>query len=196
MKKILLNIVALSPSVSQSHNYVILLSEESGVRKLPVVIGSFEAQAIAVALERLTPNRPLTHDLMKNVMDTFNAQIKEVIINNLLDGIFYSRLVCVKDGEIYEIDSRTSDAIAMAVRANCPIYTYEFILDAAGLSTDDIEEEEDNFELGDEFSESSVSLASYSVEALNKLLQDVLAEEDYERAVQIRDEINRRKEGS
>ncbi|MBK8702948.1 MAG: bifunctional nuclease family protein [Saprospiraceae bacterium] len=197
MKKILLNIVALSPSVSQSHNYVILLSEEDGGRKLPVVIGSFEAQSIAVALERMTPNRPLTHDLLKNVLDTFNAQVKEVIINNLLDGIFFSRLVCIKDGEIYEIDSRTSDAIALAVRAGCPIYTYEFILDAAGMSMEDTEEDdEEGFEMGEEVPETHTSLSTYSVEALNKLLQDVLAEEDYERAVQIRDEINRRKEGS
>lgn len=189
--------MALSPSVSQSHNYVILLSEEDGGRKLPVVIGSFEAQSIAVALERMTPNRPLTHDLLKNVLDTFNAQIKEVIINNLLDGIFFSRLVCIKEGEIYEIDSRTSDAIALAVRAGCPIYTYEFILDAVGMSMEDTEEDdEEGFEMGEEVPEAHTSLSTYSVEALNKLLHDVLAEEDYERAVQIRDEINRRKEGS
>ena len=138
MRKIELDIVALSHSVTQSHNYAVVLGEQGGSRRLPIVIGSFEAQAIAVAMERMTPNRPLTHDLFKNTLETFNIELKEVIINNLLDGIFYARLICIKDSEIIEIDSRTSDALAMAVRFNCPIYTYEFILDAAGVerSTD------------------------------------------------------------
>jgi len=140
MKKIELDIVALSHSVTHSHNYAVVLGEQDGVRRLPIVIGGFEAQAIAVAMERMTPSRPLTHDLFRNSMDTFNINLKEIIINNLLDGIFYARLICEKDGEVLEIDSRTSDALAMAVRFECPIYTYEFILDAAGVILEDADD--------------------------------------------------------
>jgi bifunctional DNase/RNase len=146
-------------------------------------------------MERMTPNRPLTHDLFKNALDTFHIEIKEVIINNLLDGIFYARLVCLKDGDLYEVDSRTSDALAMAVRFHCPIYTYEFILDAAGIVLEDAEEEQ--LQPARERSSTSgyaSALSSYSVEALNKMLEDVLSEEDYERAAEIRDEIKRRSE--
>lgn len=196
MRKIEMDIVALSHSVTQSHNYAVVLGEQGGTRRLPIVIGSFEAQAIAVAMERMTPNRPLTHDLFKNTLDTFNIQLQEVIISNLLDGIFYARLVCVKEGDLYEIDSRTSDALAMAVRFECPIYTYEFILDAAGVVL------EEGGSGGDEpqpvlrerrpITKTS-ALSSYSIEALSKMLDEVLGEEDYERAAEIRDEINRRK---
>ena len=196
MRKIALDIVALSHSVTQSHNYAVVLGERDGSRRLPIVIGSFEAQAIAVAMERMTPNRPLTHDLFKNTLETFNIELKEVIINNLLDGIFYARLVCLKEGEILEIDSRTSDALAMAVRFSCPVYTYEFILDAAGVVLEDVEDEADMASESVAPRGPGSSLASYSVEALNKLLQEVLEEEDYERAAEIRDEINRRAEGT
>ena len=119
MKKIDLEIVALSHSVTQSHNYAVVLGEREGSRRLPIVIGGFEAQAIAVAMERMIPNRPLTHDLFKNTLDTFDIDLKEVVINNLLDGIFYAQLVCSRDGNEFVIDSRTSDAIAMA----CLLYT-------------------------------------------------------------------------
>lgn len=205
MKKIELSIVALSHSVTQSHNYAVVLGEEDGSRRLPIVIGGFEAQAIAVAMERMTPNRPLTHDLFKNAMDTFGAELKEVIINNLLDGIFYARLLCEKDGEMIEIDSRTSDALAMAVRFNCKIYTYEFILDAAGVileDTDEGTEPTESVKKGGKKQTSkakvtkSKSLNTYSVEDLSKLLEQVLSEEDYERAAQIRDEIKKREEQS
>lgn len=195
MKKIELEIVTLSHSISQSHNYAVVLGEVDGSRKLPIVIGSFEAQAIAVAMEKMNPNRPLTHDLFKNALDTFDIEIKEVVINNLLDGIFYARLVCVKNGETVEIDSRTSDAVAMAVRANCPIYTFDFILESAGVV---LEESEDrstspaNQPVRKE--RHGGAFNQYSMEALNKMLEDVLAEEDYERAAKIRDEINKRKE--
>jgi len=199
MKKIELDIVALSHSVTQSHNYAVVLGEQSGSRRLPIVIGSFEAQAIAVAMERMTPNRPLTHDLFKNTLDTFHIELKEVIINNLLDGIFYARLICVKDGEIIEVDSRTSDALALAVRSNCPIYTYEFILDAAGVVLEDTEEEPEPAPARERRRRSSsrgASLSSFSVEDLHKMLNEVLSEENYERAAEIRDEIKRRqKEG-
>ncbi|GJM33017.1 MAG: hypothetical protein DHS20C18_20180 [Saprospiraceae bacterium] len=196
MRKITLDIVALSHSVAQSHNYAVVLGEKDGSRRLPIVIGSFEAQAIAVAMERMTPNRPLTHDLFKNTLETFNIDLKEVIINNLLDGIFYARLVCLKDGELIEIDSRTSDALALAVRFNCPVYTYEFILDAAGVVLEETEEEVGE---GVTVEESTPiprgsALSSYSDDALQKLLEEVLAEENYERAAEIRDELKKRKE--
>jgi bifunctional DNase/RNase len=168
-----------------------VLGEKKGKRRLPIVIGSFEAQAIAVALEQMTPNRPLTHDLFKSALDTFDIKMKEVVINNLLDGIFYARLVCLKDGELFEIDSRTSDAIAMAVRFSCPIFTYDFILEAAGVILDDQE--------GGGFAPIPVStnldegtLESWPVDALQTRLQEVLEAEDYEMAAKIRDELKRR----
>jgi uncharacterized protein len=202
MKKIELDIVALSHSVTQSHNYAVVLGEQHGSRRLPIVIGGFEAQAIAVAMEKMNPNRPLTHDLFKNALETFDVELKEVVINNLLDGIFYARLVCMKEGKAVEIDSRTSDALALAVRFDCPIYTYEFILDAAGVILEDPEEEE-NAEAGTpEPKETSkrkkkkaskeATLASYSDEDLTQMLAEVLADEDYERAAEIRDELNKR----
>ncbi|MCB0582601.1 MAG: bifunctional nuclease family protein [Phaeodactylibacter sp.] len=196
MRKIELDIVALSHSVTQSHNYAVVLGEQGGSRRLPIVIGSFEAQAIAVAMERMTPNRPLTHDLFKNTLETFNIELKEVIINNLLDGIFYARLICIKDSEIIEIDSRTSDALAMAVRFNCPIYTYEFILDAAGVVLEETEEEGAPAEQRNQPASRPAALSSYSIDALNKMLEEVLAEENYERAAEIRDEIRRREQTS
>ena len=196
MKKIELNIVALSHSVTQSHNYAVVLGELEGKRRLPIVIGGFEAQAIAVAIENMTPNRPLTHDLFKNAFDGFNIEVKEVVINNLLDGIFYAQLVCEGPLGTVDVDSRTSDAIAMAVRYGCPIFTYEFIMENAGVVLDDQEEEEIS---GDSKTKkiSNVnepdSYESYTVGALNKMLEDILNNEDYEKAAKIRDEINRRK---
>lgn len=191
MRRIELEIVALSHSMTQSHNYAVVLGEKKGKRRLPIVIGSFEAQAIAVALEQMTPNRPLTHDLFKSALDTFEIKMKEVIINNLLDGIFYARLVCLKNGELYEIDSRTSDAIAMAVRFDCPVFTYDFILEAAGV----ILEEQD----GGGFSAIPVAsnldddaLELWSLESLQSRLQETLEAEDYEMAAKIRDELKRR----
>src|SRR5579884_217058 len=133
MRKIELEIVALSHSITQTHSYAVVLGEVDGLRRLPIVIGGFEAQAIAVALERMQPSRPLTHDLFANFMATFNIELSEVVIYKLDDGIFFSKLVCIREGETTEIDSRTSDALALAVRANCKIYTYESILETAGL---------------------------------------------------------------
>ncbi len=197
MKKIPLDIVALSHSVTQSHNYAVVLGEQDGVRRLPIVIGGFEAQAIAVAMERMTPNRPLTHDLFKDTLETFDVQLKEVVINNLLDGIFYARLICIKDGEEIEIDSRTSDALAMAVRFECPVYTYEFILDAAGVILEDNEEEADSItkpvkKQNKPEVKGVVGLAGHTMEELENLLGEVLSNEDYERAAEIRDEIKKR----
>jgi len=196
-KKIELEIVALSHSVSHSQNYAIILGEKGGIRRLPIVIGGFEAQAIAVALERMVPNRPLTHDLFKNTLDTFHIELKEILITDLVDGIFYATLLCELDGEMQEIDSRTSDALALAVRYDCPIFTYEQIMDSAGV----ILEENDEDPSSTSSSETKIvpsggPLSSYSLDALEKMLEDVLAEEDYERAAKIRDEIARRTKDS
>ncbi|NNE27301.1 MAG: hypothetical protein HKN09_10695 [Saprospiraceae bacterium] len=190
MKKIDLEIVALSHSVTQSHNYAVVLGEVSGNRRLPIVIGGFEAQAIAVAMERMIPNRPLTHDLFKNTLDTFNVELKEVLINNLLDGIFYAQLVCERDGEEFVIDSRTSDAIAMAVRFKSPITTFDFIMEQAGVVLEDEEEKEDQPIIAEDVSPDSYD--QYSLKALRQMLDDVLETEDYEKAALIRDEINKR----
>lgn len=194
MRRIELDIVALSHSMTQSHNYAVVLGERKGQRRLPIVIGSFEAQAIAVAMERMVPNRPLTHDLFKSTLDTFDIQLKEVVINNLLDGIFYARLICVRDGELFEIDSRTSDAIAMAVRFECPIYTYDFILEAAGVV---LEEQEDGSLRAAQVEGGNLdsdSIETFSMDVLQTKLQEVLEAEDYEMAAKIRDEIKRRQE--
>ena len=137
MRKIELEIVALSHSITQTHSYAVVLGEVNGLRRLPIVIGGFEAQAIAVALEKMQPSRPLTHDLMKNFMNAFNVELHEVIISNLQEGIFYSKLICSNNDDTIEIDSRTSDALALAVRFGCPIYTYENILNSAGYVNQD-----------------------------------------------------------
>jgi bifunctional DNase/RNase len=194
MKRIELDIVALSHSMTQSHNYAVVLGERRGQRRLPIVIGSFEAQAIAVAMERMAPNRPLTHDLFKSALDTFDIKLKEVVINNLLDGIFYARLICVKGGEVFEIDSRTSDAIAMAVRFECPIYTYDFILEAAGVILEEQEGGVVRPEGAEEEKFDSDALEHYTMEALHRRLQEVLEAEDYESAAKIRDEMKHRDE--
>ncbi len=194
MKKIDLEIVALSHSVTQSHNYAVVLGETSGNRRLPIVIGGFEAQAIAVAMERMIPNRPLTHDLFKNTLDTFEVDLKEVVINNLLDGIFYAQLVCERDGQEFVIDSRTSDAIAMAVRFKSPIYTFDFIMEQAGVVLDDSDDEVKGSIIAEEVNPDSFD--QYSLKALKKMLDDVLENEDYERAAKIRDEINNRESKS
>lgn len=162
---------------------------------MPIVIGSFEAQAIAVAMERMTTNRPLTHDLFKNALDTFHIDLQEIIINNLIEGVFYASLVCIRAGEVIEIDSRTSDALALAVRFNCPIYTYDFVMDEAGVVLDD---EQPEAAAGSRprrgRGKRPKGLSSYSVEALSKMLDEVLGEENYERAAEIRDEIKRREQ--
>ncbi len=196
MVKIELDIVALSHSVTQSHNYAVVLGEVDGKRRLPVVIGGFEAQAIAVAMEQIAPNRPLTHDLFKNTLESFDIDLREVVINNLLDGVFYAKLVCIKDGEEFEIDSRTSDAIAMAVRFDCPIYTFEFIMDSAGVELEDGEDEETitrGKTRAPESKKKGVGITSMSEAELQDALDEALGKEDYERAAKIRDEMIRRK---
>lgn len=191
MKKIELEIVALSHSITQTHSYAVVLGELNGLRRLPIVIGGFEAQAIAVALEKMQPSRPLTHDLMKNFMNAFNIELHEVIISALNDGIFYAKLICADKNETLEIDSRTSDALALAVRFGCPIYTYESILEQAGISMEEPEGKREKKVT--KTSGQEEDLSAMSLEELNQLLKDVLEHEDYIKAISIRDEINNRK---
>jgi len=198
MKKIELEIVALSHSITQTHSYAVVLGEVNGLRRLPIVIGGFEAQAIAVALEKMQPSRPLTHDLMKNFMTAFTIDLHEIIICDLQEGIFYSKLVCSSESDTVEIDSRTSDALALAVRFGCPIYTYENILDSAGIlmeeTTGKKKKSKETKEVAvEETGGSNEDLKTMSLEELNTLLNDVLESEDYIRAIAIRDEINNRK---
>lgn len=197
MKKIELEIVALSHSITQTHSYAVVMGEVNGLRRLPIVIGGFEAQAIAVALEKMQPSRPLTHDLMKNFMVAFNLDLHEIIICDLQEGIFYSKLVCSSEKDTVEIDSRTSDALALAVRFGCPIYTYENILDSAGILMEETTgKKKKSKEIKDirvEDSTGTEDLKTMTLEDLNNLLNEVLENEDYIRAVAIRDEINNRK---
>jgi bifunctional DNase/RNase len=197
MKKIELKIIALSHSITQTHSYAVILGEVNGFRRLPIVIGGFEAQAIAVALEKMQPSRPLTHDLMKNFMLSFSIVMHEMIISDFQDGIFFSQLICSNGHETVEIDSRTSDAIALAVRFGCPIYTYEKILNHAGIIMDDNMEKTsrlDEILEDDETENFSVNdLKKLTMDALNKLLNEVLEKEDYAKAITLRDEINSRK---
>ncbi|MBK8699677.1 MAG: bifunctional nuclease family protein [Saprospiraceae bacterium] len=189
MNKVALDIVAISHSVSQSHNYAVILGEVDGSRRLPIVIGGFEAQGIAIAVEKMTPNRPLTHDLFKATLDNFDIAIREVVINDLLDGIFYAQLICDQNGDISVIDSRTSDAIAMAVRFNCPIYTYDFILDQAGVEM----EAEKGEDLSTTRTIHKQGISGLSLAELESQLAKAIEMEDYETAAKLRDEISNRK---
>ena len=192
MKKIELEIVALSHSITQTHSYAVVLGEVNGLRRLPIVIGGFEAQAIAVALERMSPSRPLTHDLMKNFMMAFNVELHEVVINDLQEGIFYSKLVCSSANDTVEIDSRTSDALALAVRFGCSIYTYDTILDQAGILMEDEGKKKKTTTGVTTETGGSDDLKALSLEELDALLNEVLDQEDYIRAIAIRDEIKSR----
>lgn len=191
MKKIELEIVALSHSITQTHSYAVVLGEINGLRRLPIVIGGFEAQAIAVALERMNPSRPLTHDLMKNFMMAFNVELHEVVINDLQEGIFYSKLVCSSANDTVEIDSRTSDALALAVRFGCPIYTFDTILNQAGILMEDDGKSKTSTPVTSETGGTD-DLKTLSLEELEGLLAEVLDQEDYIRAIAIRDEIKTR----
>src|SRR6185436_4332053 len=197
MKKIKLEIIGLSYSQTQSGAYALVLGEEKGKRRLPIIIGAFEAQAIAIELENMTPTRPLTHDLFKSLANSFDIEVEEVIIFNLLEGVFYAKIVCNNGEKKQEIDARTSDAIAIAVRFGCPIYTYEFILSSAGIVLEEnapiegIEEKVEKKPVSGALSESELS--STSTDELKELLKKAIDEEAYERASRIRDELARRK---
>ena len=194
MQKIELEIVALSHSITQSNSYAVILGEVGGLRRLPIVIGGFEAQAIAVALENMHPSRPLTHDLMKNFMIAFDIQLQEVYICDLQEGIFYAKLVCFTANDTIEIDSRTSDALALAVRFGCPIYVNANILDQAGLEKEGGEKERTNVTAESIQPNADNNLSTLSLNELNELLKEVLEHEDYIRAIDIRDEIAKRNE--
>ena len=198
MSLVRLNIKGISYSQTQSGAYALVLSEVDGERTLPIIIGAFEAQSIAIALEKeIKPPRPLTHDLFKTFSDRFQINVKQVIIHKLVDGVFYSSLICERDRIEEIIDARTSDAIALATRFNAPIFTYENILDKAGIylkakeeSIEDIEKIEVE-ELLPEASE-DISLKEISLDELHKKLDEAVSNEDYELAAKLRDEISKR----
>ena len=200
MNKIGLEIIGLSYSQTQSGAYALVLGEKAGIRRLPIIIGGFEAQAIAIELENMTPSRPLTHDLFKTFAYTFEIKIKEVIIYNLVEGIFFAKLICNQNGKEVEIDARTSDAIALAVRFNCPVYTFEFILSSAGIILDEDSDEleldggdiPDEDELAEMVEDRSSDISKKSDAELEELLHEAIKQEDYERASIIRDEVNKR----
>lgn len=200
MKKIKLEIVGLSHSQTQSGAYALVLGEVSGKRRLPVIIGGFEAQAIAIEIEKMTPSRPLTHDLFKTFADTFHIRVEEILIYNLVNGIFYAKLICTGNGKTTEIDARTSDAIALAVRFDAPIYTFEFLLSSSGVVIDEGDfaflENLDARNIGPEVTPSSGEITSYAKmtdEQLEENLIKAIENESYEKAAKIRDEISRRK---
>jgi uncharacterized protein len=193
MDKIKLDIAGLSYSQTQSGAYALVLAEAGGKRQLPIIIGGFEAQAIAIELEKMTPTRPLTHDLFKQFAQAFQITVKEVVIYNLVEGIFYSKLICDREGQITEIDARTSDAIAIGVRFNCPIFTFESILASAGILMDETEVKEDeDFDLDEEMSADEGTIDKLTIEELEAQLNEAIENEEYERASKIRDEINKR----
>jgi uncharacterized protein len=193
MSRIKLNIVGLSSGQSNG-SYTLILGEDKGRRKLPIIIGSFEAQAIAIEIEKIVPFRPMTHDLFVSFCKTFHIQIMEIEIYNLIDGVFHAKLVCEVDGETREIDARTSDSIALAVRFKCPIYTYEDIMETAGVVfNDEMDEVVDGPEQQSSPTKAGNELSSKSAEQLEQLLDEALRDEDYSRAAIIRDELNKRK---
>ncbi|MBK9290532.1 MAG: bifunctional nuclease family protein [Bacteroidetes bacterium] len=189
MQKVRLEIVRMTYSQSQSGAYALILGEVGGTRRLPIIIGGFEAQAIALGLERIRQKRPLTHDLFMNFARFYGIELVEVVINKFREGVFFAILRCEKDGVISEIDARTSDAVALALRFQCPIYTYESILKEAGIVMDD---EGSNIE-PEESGEDDSPFSNYLLSELEELLQKAIENEEYERASQIRDEIQRRK---
>jgi uncharacterized protein len=193
MEKIKLEILGISYSQSQSGAYALILGENGEKRRLPIIIGSFEAQAIAIELEKMKPSRPLTHDLLKNFAQTFNILVKEVIIYKFSEGIFYSKLICFDGIKEVEIDSRTSDAVAIAVRFKCPIYTYETILSAAGIVLQDEDKAPEDETMPGDAGISAEEYKNLTVKELEDLLMAAIDEEAYEKASKIRDEINRKK---
>lgn len=200
MEKVKLEIIGLSYSQTQSGAYALVLSETDGLRRLPIIIGGFEAQAIAIELEGMTPSRPLTHDLFKNFAESFKVTIKEVIIYNLKEGIFFSKIICEQNGNEIEIDARTSDAIALAVRFKCNVYTYESILSSAGIRLDQEEEQgtapvapkKESPQKKSPAKPSENKLSDLTIKELETQLDQAVENENYELASKLRDEINKR----
>ena len=199
MEKIQLEILGLSSSQSQTGSFALVLGERDGNRRLPIIIGMFEAQSIAIQIEKINPNRPLTHDLFKTFAEQMDVTITEILISDLREGVFYSKIMCTNGMKEFELDSRPSDAIAIGLRFGVPIYTVESVLSEAGIILSDLEEEEeDNDEMTIKSTPSSTSsstkepLNQTSVDELNKMLNEALEKEDYERAAKIRDELNKR----
>ncbi|MBW6482341.1 MAG: bifunctional nuclease family protein [Vicingaceae bacterium] len=201
MDKIALEIIGLSYSQTQTGAYALVLGETVGAkRRLPIIIGGFEAQAIAIELEAMTPSRPLTHDLFKSLADSYEIQVNEVIIYNLVEGIFYAKLITQQGDKIIEVDTRTSDAIALAVRFKCPIFSYEFILSRAGIIleeghlTKDVEDELEQIdeEENEDNKKKPLSYEEMSISELNKMLQEAIERENYEEASRIKLEIDKR----
>ncbi|MFC2136802.1 bifunctional nuclease domain-containing protein [Bacteroidota bacterium] len=207
MRKIRLNVLGISYSQTQTGAYALVLNEEGGERRIPIIIGGFEAQSIAIQLEGLQPPRPLTHDLFKNFAKSFLINLKEINIYKLEEGVFYSNLICDREGEEIEIDARTSDAIALALRFNCPIYTTEEILSKSGIIVDinfekekeskgKSSEQQEEVELTSEFSEKKnipSDISNLSNTELEELLGEAVKAENYERASEIRDELKKRR---
>ncbi|MBB6610460.1 bifunctional nuclease family protein [Pontibacter sp. Tf4] len=198
MKKIQLEILGLSSSQSQTGSFALVLGERDGNRRLPIIIGMFEAQSIAIQIEKINPNRPLTHDLFKSFAEQVNVSITEVLISDLKEGVFYSKIMCTDGEKEFELDARPSDAIAIGLRFGVPIYTVESVLSEAGIILSDLEEEEEESEetatVKSTSSGSSAKepLHQTSVDELNKMLNEALEKEDYEKAAKIRDELNKR----
>lgn len=192
MQKIELKIYGLSYSHSQSAAYALILDEKKGKRRLPIIVGGLEAQAIAIEVENMKPARPLTHDLFKTFAETYNVQVKEVIINKFHEGIFYSVLVCDDGINQIELDSRTSDAVAIALRFNCPIYTYEQVMASAGVIMDD-QEADGDLNPAEPFEKEDSEMSHLNLKELNQMLQEAIENEDYEKASMLRDEIQKHK---
>ena len=207
MSLVKLTIKGISYSQTQNGAYALILNEVEGERKLPIVIGAFEAQSIAIALEKeIKPPRPLTHDLFKNFAERFDIVVKQVIIHKLVDGVFYSSIICERDKIEEIIDARTSDAIALALRFSAPIFTYKNILDKAGIflktnpqegenenqDLDDILSAPETFGMEDDTNDTSNAYAKLSLSELHEQLESAVQNEDYEKAANIRDEISKR----
>lgn len=200
MKKVKLKVLGISYSQTQSGAYALILAEEQGKRRIPIIIGGFEAQSIAIEMEGLKPPRPLTHDLFVNFAEAYSIKITEVIITKLEEGIFHSELICSNGSSIVKIDARTSDSISLALRFNCPIYTYPEIIDKAGIELE-LEQNDDKKNLLKKQKPSQKEppkpvneeeYSQYSNDELKKIMSDAIEKEDYETASNIRDEINKR----
>jgi len=196
--KIRLEILGLSSSQSQSGSFALVLGETNGNRRLPIIIGMFEAQAIAIEIERITPNRPMTHDLFKSFAHNFKFEVNEVLISDLKEGVFFAKLLCSNAHQTVEIDSRPSDAIAIGIRFGVPIFTYEAVLSEAGIILTDEGNDEERGVLEEKEVTSSPKgatgddLKNFTTDKLKDLLKDALNNEDYEQAAKIRDEMNKR----